>query len=128
MNYYYATLHFIVTIGVLVWLYRRHPGRYAATRLVLFATTGVALLGYYLYPLAPPRLMNGGSFIDTVHGPPDLGLDGLRQPRAHVEPVRRDAVHAHRLVAVVRHHDRGAAPGRCGCGCWACSTRRSPSS
>jgi hypothetical protein len=66
MNYYYATLHFIVTIGVLVWLYRSHPGRYAAARLVLFATTGVALVGYYLYPLAPPRLMNGNDFIDTV--------------------------------------------------------------
>lgn len=66
MNYYYATLHFIVTIGVLVWLFRSHPGRYAATRLVLFATTGTALLGYYLFPLAPPRLMNGGYFIDTV--------------------------------------------------------------
>ncbi|MGR8010856.1 phosphatase PAP2 family protein [Streptomyces hypolithicus] len=66
MNYYYATLHFIVTIGVLVWLFRRQPGRYAATRLVLFATTGVALLGYYLYPLAPPRLMNGHNFVDTV--------------------------------------------------------------
>ncbi|MCQ6553530.1 phosphatase PAP2 family protein [Streptomyces sp. C10-9-1] len=66
MNYYYATLHFVVTIGVLVWLYRRHPGRYAAARTVLFATTGVALAGYYLYPLAPPRLMNGQNFIDTV--------------------------------------------------------------
>jgi PAP2 superfamily protein len=66
MNYYYATLHFIVTIAVLVWLYWRHPGRYAATRLVIFATTGVALLGYYLYPLAPPRLMRGDSFVDTV--------------------------------------------------------------
>jgi len=66
MNYYYATLHFIVTLSVLVWLYRSHPGRYAATRLVLFATTGVALVGYYLYPLAPPRLMNGSHFIDTV--------------------------------------------------------------
>ncbi|MCB5169314.1 phosphatase PAP2 family protein [Streptomyces bambusae] len=66
MNYYYATLHFIVTIGVLVWLYRSHPGRYAATRLVLFATTAVALVGYYFYPLAPPRLMTGENFIDTV--------------------------------------------------------------
>ncbi|MEU6380856.1 phosphatase PAP2 family protein [Streptomyces sp. NPDC046909] len=66
MNYYYATLHFIVTLGVLVWLFRSHPGRYAATRMVLFATTGVALVGYYLYPLAPPRLMNGNDFIDTV--------------------------------------------------------------
>ncbi|MFD8608243.1 phosphatase PAP2 family protein [Streptomyces sp. NPDC059631] len=66
MNYYYATLHFVITVGVLVWLYRTHPGRYAAARLALFATTGVALLGYYLYPLAPPRLMSGGRFVDTV--------------------------------------------------------------
>ncbi|MGW5732189.1 MULTISPECIES: phosphatase PAP2 family protein [Streptomyces] len=66
MNYYYATLHFVVTLGVLVWLFRSHPGRYAAIRTVLFATTAVALLGYYLYPLAPPRLMNGHDFIDTV--------------------------------------------------------------
>jgi len=70
MNYYYATLHFIVTIGVLVWLYRWHPGRYAAARLALFATTGVALIGYYFFPLAPPRLMTGGGFVDTLvdHG------------------------------------------------------------
>ncbi|WP_372501088.1 phosphatase PAP2 family protein [Streptomyces meridianus] len=66
MNYWYATLHFAVTILVLMWLFRRHPGRYAAIRLVLFATTGVALLGYYLYPLAPPRLMPGQGFVDTV--------------------------------------------------------------
>ena len=66
MNYYYATLHFIMTIGVLVWLFRRQPGRYAAARLALFVTTAIALLGYYFYPLAPPRLMAGGGFIDTV--------------------------------------------------------------
>ncbi|OIJ67157.1 phosphatase PAP2 family protein [Streptomyces mangrovisoli] len=66
MNYYYATLHFVVTLGVLVWLYRSHPGRYAAARLALFATTGVALVGYYLCPLAPPRLMRHTQFIDTV--------------------------------------------------------------
>ncbi|MEU2179794.1 phosphatase PAP2 family protein [Streptomyces thermolilacinus] len=66
MNYYYATLHFLVTIGVLVWLYRWHPGRYAAIRMILFSTTGIALLGYYLYPLAPPRLMESENFIDTV--------------------------------------------------------------
>ncbi|MCC3768621.1 phosphatase PAP2 family protein [Streptomyces sp. UNOC14_S4] len=66
MNYYYATLHFVLTIGVLVWLYHWHPGRYAAARLALFATTAVALAGYYLYPLAPPRLMDGVDFVDTV--------------------------------------------------------------
>lgn len=65
MNYYYATLHFIVTIGVLVWLYRSHPGRYAGARTVLFITTGIALVGFYLFPLAPPRL-SGFGFVDTV--------------------------------------------------------------
>ncbi|MGA5700145.1 phosphatase PAP2 family protein [Peterkaempfera bronchialis] len=66
MNYYYATLHFIITIGVLVWVFRCHPGRYAAVRTGLFVTTGIALVGYYFYPLAPPRLMTGESFVDTV--------------------------------------------------------------
>jgi hypothetical protein len=65
MNYYYATLHFIVTMAVLTWLYRRHPGRYSASRLVLLVTTASALVGYYVYPLAPPRLVNH-SFIDTL--------------------------------------------------------------
>jgi hypothetical protein len=63
-NYYYSTLHFAVTIGVLVWLYFRHPGRYAGHRWLLFSTTVVALLGFWLFPLAPPRMLPG--YIDTV--------------------------------------------------------------
>ncbi|MFE3201187.1 phosphatase PAP2 family protein [Embleya sp. NPDC059237] len=66
MNYYYATLHFVVTIGVLVWLFHKHPGRYRAVRTVLFLTTGLALFGYFFYALAPPRLLPGADYIDTV--------------------------------------------------------------
>ena len=66
MNYYYATLHFFITIGVLIWLYVHHPSRYGPARLVLFCTTWLALVGFWAYPLAPPRLMTGGGFIDTV--------------------------------------------------------------
>ncbi|MET7638741.1 phosphatase PAP2 family protein [Streptomyces sp. NPDC005438] len=66
MNYYYATLHFVVTLGVLAWLFRSQPGRYAAARLSLFATTALALVGFYLFPLAPPRLMESVHFVDTV--------------------------------------------------------------
>ncbi|OIV36234.1 hypothetical protein BIV57_17420 [Mangrovactinospora gilvigrisea] len=66
MNYYYTSLHFVFTIAVLVWLFRWHPGRYAAARTALFVTTGLALVGFYVFPLAPPRLMAGGGFIDTV--------------------------------------------------------------
>jgi hypothetical protein len=65
-NYYYATLHFIVTIGVLVWLYRRHPLRYRSLRTVIMATNVVALAGFYTYALAPPRMLSADGFVDTV--------------------------------------------------------------
>lgn len=65
-NYYYATLHFVVTISVMVWLYRRHPLRYRSLRTVLLVTNVVALLGFWLYALAPPRMLNGRGFVDTV--------------------------------------------------------------
>ena len=45
-NYYYATLHFVVTISVMVWLYHRHPLRYRSLRTVLLVTNVVALHGY----------------------------------------------------------------------------------
>jgi hypothetical protein len=65
-NYYYATLHFVVTISVMVWLYRRHPLRYRALRTVLLATNVVALLGFWLFALAPPRMLAERGFIDTI--------------------------------------------------------------
>ncbi|HEV7936033.1 MAG TPA: phosphatase PAP2 family protein [Actinomadura sp.] len=63
-NYYYAILHFAVTAGVLVWLYARHPGHYAGYRWLLFGTTVTALLGFWFYPLAPPRFLP--RYVDTV--------------------------------------------------------------
>jgi PAP2 superfamily len=66
MNYYYATLHFIVTIGCLVWLFRVHPRIYRGARTVLFATSLIALAGFYLYPLAPPRLLPQYGYVDTL--------------------------------------------------------------
>ncbi|WP_203416772.1 phosphatase PAP2 family protein [Jiangella ureilytica] len=66
INYFYVFLHFVVTGAVLVWLFLRHPGRYRAARTVLAVTTALALFGYYLFPLAPPRLLPSGLFYDTV--------------------------------------------------------------
>jgi hypothetical protein len=65
-NYYYATLHFIVTIAVLVWLYRKHPLRYRPIRTALIATNAVGLFGFWLFALAPPRMLTSDGFIDTV--------------------------------------------------------------
>ncbi|MGY6021761.1 phosphatase PAP2 family protein [Streptomyces spinosirectus] len=66
MNYYYATLHFAVTLGVLVWLYVRHPDRYRAVRTTLYTATLLALLGFAFCATAPPRFLTGQGFIDTV--------------------------------------------------------------
>jgi hypothetical protein len=66
LDYYYATLHFVVTIGVLVWLFIKRPHVYRGARTVLFTTTLIALAGFALYPTAPPRLLPGAGYIDTV--------------------------------------------------------------
>ena len=66
MDYYYATMHFIVTIAVMVWLFGRRPQLYRGARTVLFVTTLTGLLGFYLYPLAPPRLLPQYDYIDTL--------------------------------------------------------------
>lgn len=66
MNYYYATLHFAVTAGVLVWLYVRRPARYRSVRTALYAATLLALIGFAFCATAPPRFLAGQGFIDTV--------------------------------------------------------------
>jgi hypothetical protein len=70
MNYYYAVAHFTVTTAAMVWLYRRHPRQYRPARNVFLVTNCFALVGFYLYALAPPRLLPEYGYIDTVvtHG------------------------------------------------------------
>lgn len=70
-NLFYGTFHFVITIGVLVFLFRRFPERYRRWRNTLGVTTALALLGFALYPLMPPRLLHTVSahysyFVDTL--------------------------------------------------------------
>jgi hypothetical protein len=72
-NLFYGTFHFFVTIGALLWLFRRFPERYPKWRNVLACTTGIALVGFAVYPLLPPRLLPVSfGFVDTlrVYGSP----------------------------------------------------------
>jgi PAP2 superfamily len=61
----YIVLHFAGTGAFLVWLHRRHPERFAVVRNTLIGATGIALVFYVLFPVAPPRLAGLG-FVDTV--------------------------------------------------------------
>ncbi|WP_394814065.1 bifunctional glycosyltransferase 87/phosphatase PAP2 family protein [Streptomyces salyersiae] len=71
-DYYYSTFHFIVPLTILGVLYVRRPSDYRWARSSIGFATLLALVGFWLYPLAPPRLMPGLGFIDTVHGAQDL--------------------------------------------------------
>ncbi|MFG2519664.1 bifunctional glycosyltransferase 87/phosphatase PAP2 family protein [Streptomyces sp. NPDC048527] len=71
-NFYYESFHFIVPLTVLAILYVRRPAQYRWARSALGFATVLALIGFWFYPLAPPRLMPALGFIDTVHGVQDF--------------------------------------------------------
>jgi len=69
-NYFYGSLHFIVTIGVAVWLFRKYSDDYPLYRNALAVTTALALIGFTVFPLMPPRLLGTygfhSGFVDTL--------------------------------------------------------------
>ena len=66
-NTYYGGTHFLVPAIALAWLLLRHPERYARARTALAVTTAVAFVCFWLYPVAPPRLLPAGfGFVDTL--------------------------------------------------------------
>lgn len=61
---FYSTCHFLLTPAVLVWLRFYRQSVYVPLRNILIGTSLVALVMYWLIPLAPPRLALPG-IIDT---------------------------------------------------------------
>ncbi|WP_409236072.1 bifunctional glycosyltransferase 87/phosphatase PAP2 family protein [Streptomyces sp. PA5.6] len=72
LDFYYTSFHFLVPLSVLAVLYIRRPADYRWARSALGFATVLALIGFWAYPLAPPRLMPELGFIDTVHGVQDF--------------------------------------------------------
>jgi hypothetical protein len=66
-NYFYGSLHFIVTGGVMIYLFRRWSDDYPRWRNTLAVATGLALIGFALFSLMPPRLLPAHyGFVDTL--------------------------------------------------------------
>ena len=61
----YVVLHFAATALALVWVHRTRRESFPLVRTSFIAATALALVGYVLYPAAPPRLAGAG-FADTV--------------------------------------------------------------
>ncbi|MFD9910453.1 phosphatase PAP2 family protein [Streptomyces sp. NPDC059063] len=76
-DFWYASLHYVVTPLILVWLFRSRAVHYAAARTWLMMSTLIGLIGFSLLPTCPPRLLeNKYGFVDTMAQYADWGWWG----------------------------------------------------
>jgi PAP2 superfamily len=92
-NLHYQLGYVVSVVGSLFWLYIRHPHYYVWYRRFLTLVTGIGLIGHFVYPMAPPRLLTGDNVVDTaavfghaVYGPVGTGLSNqyAAMPSLHV--------------------------------------------
>ena len=63
---YYDNAHFIVTLGLVGLLWWRYPLLYRPLRNSLVLINVVGLAVFWVYPTAPPRLLDPGRYVDVV--------------------------------------------------------------
>ena len=64
LSLYYDNAHFLVTLGLLGWLWWKRADLYRPLRNVLVLVNVIGFAVFWLYPVAPPRLLPG--FTDVV--------------------------------------------------------------
>ncbi|MEU9476776.1 phosphatase PAP2 family protein [Streptomyces sp. NPDC048191] len=66
-DFWYASLHYLITPAILVWLFRTRAEHYRRARTWLMTSTFIGLIGFTLLPTCPPRLLSAGhGFVDTM--------------------------------------------------------------
>ncbi|MDQ0601514.1 hypothetical protein QF037_005859 [Streptomyces canus] len=66
-DFWYASLHYLVTPAILIWLFRSRTALYRAARTWLMTSTFIGLIGFTLLPTCPPRLLSESyGFVDTM--------------------------------------------------------------
>jgi hypothetical protein len=66
-NIYYGTIHFVMPVVALVWLYRKAPVRYVRWRNTIIFMLAISIVVFWCYPLMPPRLMPARfGFVDAA--------------------------------------------------------------
>jgi hypothetical protein len=63
---YYDNAHFIVTLGLLGWLWWRRSDLYRPLRNSLVLVNVLAFIVFWRYPVAPPRMLSSYGFSDVV--------------------------------------------------------------
>jgi diacylglycerol O-acyltransferase len=65
-NYEYATTYVVSALALLTWLLVRRPEQYRSARNSFLLLNVLAITCFALWPTAPPRLVPGQGFVDTV--------------------------------------------------------------
>ena len=65
-NWMYFNSHFVITISFLAWLYLFRNENFNFVRNMFMVAMGLALVGYALFPTAPPRMFPSAGFTDTI--------------------------------------------------------------
>jgi membrane-associated phospholipid phosphatase len=65
-DYAYLNAHYVVTLGALVFIYLRRNDSFYFVRNMFMIAMAIAIIGYAVYPTAPPRLMPEWGFTDTI--------------------------------------------------------------
>jgi hypothetical protein len=65
-SWLYVNAQTSVTVGALVYLYLRHNRSFYFVRNMFMIAMVIALVGYMVFPTAPPRFMPEWGFIDSV--------------------------------------------------------------
>ncbi|MEJ7901158.1 MAG: phosphatase PAP2 family protein [Thermomicrobiales bacterium] len=92
-NWVYIYGHWPVVIGTLAWLFVRHREVFPVFRSAMVISGMIGFVFFFLFPMAPPRLVDGLGFVDTVtlHSeayrvlqPPSLTNPFAAMPSLHV--------------------------------------------
>lgn len=91
-DFTYFHAHFAITTVFLFWLYLRRNRHYYFVRNAIFVADGIALLGFTLFPTAPPRLLTYLGFTDTLDRYADIntyseGFKQLTNPYAAIPSI-----------------------------------------
>jgi hypothetical protein len=109
---YYDNAHFVVTLGLLGWLWWARSDIYRPLRNSLVLVNVIAFLVFWRWPVAPPRMLTGLGFHDVVSSSHALG-------NFHAGTL---AAHANELAAMPSLHMAWAA--WCALVLWRASQRR----
>jgi uncharacterized protein (TIRG00374 family) len=66
-NWTYFNCQFTISFGFLFWVYLRRNEAFPLVRNVFVAANTIGLVVYSLYPAAPPRMLSGLGFVDSLN-------------------------------------------------------------